>query len=98
MPPGACMLCDQEPKALIGQTRRMLQLARPESALIGGAMGLLLGSTAISLAVPKVMGGLIDSAMQSNGACALHLLLEDDRPWPPPSRVATGGRLLVGLF
>lgn len=57
----------QDPKALVGQVRRLLELARPQSALIGGAMGLLLGTTAISLAVPKVMGNLIDSVMQGTG-------------------------------
>ncbi|CAM9224865.1 unnamed protein product [Pylaiella littoralis] len=53
--------------ALTGQARRLLELARPESHLIGGAIGLLLGTTGISLAVPKVMGGLIDSVMQGMG-------------------------------
>ncbi|CAN0331444.1 unnamed protein product, partial [Hapterophycus canaliculatus] len=46
------------------QGRQLLELARPESKLIGGAIGLLLGSTAISLAIPKIMGVLIDSVMQ----------------------------------
>ncbi|CAN0264824.1 unnamed protein product [Ectocarpus fasciculatus] len=54
--------------ALTDQARRLLELARPESKLIGGAIVLLLGSTTISLAVPKVMGGLIDSVMQGTGA------------------------------
>ncbi|CAN0541979.1 unnamed protein product, partial [Ectocarpus sp. 12 AP-2014] len=57
------------PLALTDQARRLLELARPESKLIGGAIVLLLGSTTISLAVPKVMGGLIDSVMQETGAC-----------------------------
>lgn len=52
---------------MVGQARRLLELARPESALIGGAIGLLLGTTTISLAVPKVMGGLIDTVMQGTG-------------------------------
>ena len=34
-------------------------------------MGLLLGTTTISLAVPKVMGNLIDSVMQGTGALAV---------------------------
>lgn len=57
----------KDAKALIGQARQILELARPERVLIGGAIGLLLGSTTISLAVPKVMGGLIDSVMQNTG-------------------------------
>ncbi|CAM9177530.1 unnamed protein product, partial [Laminaria digitata] len=64
----------------VGQARRLLELARPESALIGGAMGLLLGTTAISLAVPKVMGSLIDTVMQGTGALTplgLHSRLGD---------------------
>ncbi|CAM9620990.1 unnamed protein product [Ascophyllum nodosum] len=59
---------DKNPKALVGQVGRLLELARPESALIGGALVLLLSSTSISLAVPKVMGALIDSVMQGTGA------------------------------
>ena len=51
----------------MGQVGRLLELARPESALIGGALVLLLSSTSISLAVPKVMGALIDSVMQGTG-------------------------------
>ena len=65
----------QDPKALVGQVRRLLELARPQSALIGGAMGLLLGTTAISLAVPKVMGNLIDH--ETPGAAGRVLRLAD---------------------
>lgn len=61
----------QDSKALIGQMRRILELARPERFLIGGAIGLLCGSTAVSLAVPKVMGGLIDAVMQNTGSVAV---------------------------
>lgn len=57
----------KDSKALIGQARRILELARPERFLISGAIGLLFGSTGISLAVPKVMGELIDAVMQNTG-------------------------------
>lgn len=69
----------QQPAAAITtQARRLLELARPERNLLGGALGLLLGSTTISLAVPKVMGSLIDSVMQGSGEppAALSLLLQ----------------------
>eukprot|EP00752_Nemacystus_decipiens_P004588 g4188.t1 len=54
--------------AITTQARRLLELAWPERKLLGGALGLLLGSTTISLAVPKVMGSLIDSVMQGSGS------------------------------
>lgn len=58
----------QNPAAAITtQAGRLLELAWPERKLLGGALGLLLGSTTISLAVPKVMGSLIDSVMQGSG-------------------------------
>lgn len=60
-------MLQQNPKSFLGQAGRLLELARPEGALIGGAIVLLLGSTSISLAVPKVMGSLIDSVMQGTG-------------------------------
>jgi hypothetical protein len=47
---------------------RMVQLAKPEKHLIGGGLLLLAGTTSISIAVPKVMGDLVDFVMSDSVA------------------------------
>jgi hypothetical protein len=49
---------------------RMVQLAKPEKHLIGGGLLLLAGTTSISIAVPKVMGDLVDFVMSSDSVAA----------------------------
>jgi hypothetical protein len=47
---------------------RMVQLAKPEKHLIGGGVLLLAGTTSISIAVPKIMGDLVDFVMNDSVA------------------------------